>query len=86
MTAYERMRAKLWKEGLEQGRLEGEQKGEEQGRTHALREVVLKQLKLRFGSVPRKHAARIQQASVEQLERWSERIISADSVDAVLAG
>ncbi|HEU4412187.1 MAG TPA: DUF4351 domain-containing protein [Polyangiaceae bacterium] len=61
-------------QGLIEGRLEGEAK------------VLLKQLALRFGPVPEGVEARVRSASEAELDRWAERVLTAASLDDVLAG
>jgi predicted transposase/invertase (TIGR01784 family) len=47
--------------------------------------LLLKQLGLRFGPLSDVTRARVQAATVEQLETWGERILSAATLDDVLA-
>jgi hypothetical protein len=60
-------------EGLADGRAEGEAK------------LLLKLLGVRFGPLSDVTRARVQAATVEQLETWGERILSAATLDDVLA-
>jgi predicted transposase YdaD len=60
-------------EGLARGRLEGEAK------------LLLRQLALRFRTVPDEVAARVRSASEAELERWGERVLTAASLDEVFA-
>jgi hypothetical protein len=50
------------------------------------REVLLRQLTRRFGSLPAAIASRVARASRHELERWSDRILEAASLDDVFAG
>jgi predicted transposase YdaD len=84
MTAGERLRQEGWEQGLEKGRQEGLEKGLDKGRREGQRRVLLKQLRLRFGQIPRKITARVAKAEAEQLELWAERILTASSIDEVL--
>ena len=61
------------KQGLEQGRQEGEAT------------VLLHLLRLRFGPLPTEIEARVAAANTETLLRWSERILTASSLEAVFA-
>ncbi len=70
---------------IEQGRKEGRQEGRLEGRLEGQRELLLKQLRLRFGSVSRRVMTRINGASAEQLDRWAERVITANSPEETLA-
>jgi len=47
--------------------------------------MLLKQLRVRFGALPETEVARVQAASAEQLERWTERVLSAATLAEVLA-
>jgi Domain of unknown function (DUF4351) len=59
--------------GKDQGRLEGEAK------------LLLRQLALRFRTVPDEVATRVRSASEAELERWGERVLTAASLDEVFA-
>jgi predicted transposase YdaD len=68
-------------EGEAKGRAEGEAKGEAKGRA----DVLLKLLAVKFGPTSEGVAKRIRSASLEQLDRWVERVITATSLEDVLA-
>lgn len=57
----------------------------EQGRQDALRTALLRMLRTRFGTVPEAAAARIQAAETGQLNSWLDRLLTASSLDEVLA-
>jgi predicted transposase YdaD len=82
MTAAERLRA----EGEAKGRAEGEAKGRAEGEAKGRAALLVKQLSFKFGTLPAEIQARIEDASVEELERWAERVLSATRLDAVFAG
>jgi predicted secreted protein len=46
---------------------------------------VLKMLALRFGPLPAAAERRVKRASAATLERWAERLLTAKSLDDVLA-
>ena len=71
----------LRKQWVDEGRAEGREEGRAEGRA----EVVLKQLQLKFGPLPEATRERVRNASVEELDRWAERILSAPSLDETLA-
>jgi len=48
-------------------------------------EVLLRQLRSRFGVLPEDVTARLNTADAETLLRWSERVLSASTLDAVFA-
>ena len=64
-------------QGLMQGRLEGEQSGE----AKALRRLLQK----RFGPLSDDVLARLQTASIDELELWLDRALDADSLAGVFA-
>jgi hypothetical protein len=57
---------------------EGEARGEAK--------VLLKQLTLKFGPLPQGVAERVQAASIEELDRWAERVLTADRLEQVIDG
>jgi predicted transposase YdaD len=66
-------------------RAEGRREGEAEGRRQGEAEVILRQLRIRFGPLPEDVTARLNAADAETLLRWSERILSASTLDAVFA-
>ncbi|MBI4700761.1 MAG: DUF4351 domain-containing protein [Deltaproteobacteria bacterium] len=73
--------------GIEQGRHEGLQRGIEQGIERGLvagrRDLLLRQLRRRFGDLPEKVVTRLTSASAEQLDGWGERFATAERLDEV---
>ena len=59
--------------------------GRRQGRREGEAEVLLRLLRVRFGPLPEDVMARLNAADAETLLRWSERILSAPTLDAVFA-
>jgi hypothetical protein len=57
-----------------------------EGQKDGLRGLLLKQLARRFGPLPGTVMSRIQAAGSDLLEYWGERLLSAGSLDEVLAG
>ena len=78
--------AEAW---LEQGRAEGIEKGRkegrEEGRAEALAGLLLRQLELRFRDVPGPVRDRVRGASIAQLEAWAEAVLTAASLNEVMA-
>ena len=72
-------------EGRRKGHEEGREEGQQQGRTQALRQTLEKLIQLKFGNLPQEYAQRIQQADNSELELWTERILFADSIEALFA-
>ncbi|WP_437669072.1 Rpn family recombination-promoting nuclease/putative transposase [Sorangium sp. So ce131] len=64
----------------EQGRLAGEREGRLEGQ----RSTLLKLLRLRFSDLPEPIAARVLAADAAQIERWTERVLTAPTLDDVL--
>ena len=57
----------------------------EEGRIKASRQILLKQLKLKFGELQGAERTRVENASEEELLRFIDRVLDADSLAAVLA-
>lgn len=55
-----------------------------EGRTAGYAEVVLKQMSLRFGELSEDVMVRVRSASLEQLECYAERILTAERLEDVL--
>jgi hypothetical protein len=55
-------------------------KGEARGRAA----ILLRQLQLKFGPLPEAVTARVQSASIAELDGWAERVLSATSLDEAL--
>ena len=72
-------------EGRREGHAEGRREGEAEGRREGEAEVLLRQLRLRFGALPEDVTARLNAVDAETLLRWSERVLSASTLDAVFA-
>jgi predicted transposase YdaD len=78
-----RIRAESYAEGRREGEAEGRREGEAEGRHEGEAEVVLRLLRIRFGTLPEDVTARIKAADAETLLRWSERVLSAATLEAV---
>jgi predicted transposase YdaD len=67
---------------IEQGR----QKGRQEGRQQGFQELLLRQLRQRFGDAVDTHVEqRIVTASLEQIEAWSMRVLSAATLAELFA-
>jgi predicted transposase/invertase (TIGR01784 family) len=73
-TIAEKIAAEALAQGLAKGRAEGQAT------------LLLKQMTLRFGALPEWVVARVRSATVDELERWAERVLVATTLDDVLAG
>jgi predicted transposase YdaD len=78
--------AKIMMTILEELELRGVRKGERRGRVEGRAQTLLDQLAARFGSVPATAKAHILAADEPTLARWSIRVLSEKSIDAVLDG
>jgi len=63
------------KDGLQQGRLEGE--------TEKVTMILERFLVKRFGSLDEETRKRLELATLEQLDLWVDRILDVSTVDAV---
>jgi hypothetical protein len=66
---------KLIQQGIEQGI--------DRGRIQALRDALGRLLEARFGPVGPEVTRRLDAATLEELEGWIDRVVTADHVDAV---
>lgn len=67
--------------GFQDGEIKGEIKGEVKGRRILLEHLLTR----RFGTLPDWGQERLAHATVEQLDRWGDRVLDAESIQAVLA-
>jgi hypothetical protein len=64
---------------------EGRKDGLEEGRKEGRQEVLVKQLGLKFGELPDSAVQRLQAADDTDLARWTERVLTAATLDDVFA-
>ena len=87
---------KLWTEveKLEEGKhmpyvtfveREARKEGVVQGRETEAARMLRRQLKRRFGSLPNLADCKISAADTEQLERWGEELVVADTIEDVFS-
>ena len=81
MTTGQRIRM----EAREAGRSEGKSEGKAEGKTEEARLMLGRLLQRRFDIDAAAAEARLQGATLEQLEAWFERILDAESIDALFA-
>lgn len=72
---------KGFEEGIEQGIEQGLMEGIEKGRAATL----YKLLQLKFGDAAADYEQRLLQANAAELNLWTERVLFAESIDAVFA-
>lgn len=71
--------------GIEQGREEGMQQGMQKGLGKGRQQTLLKLLQLKFQKVDESVQRRVETATDAELELWIERILFADSLEALFA-
>jgi hypothetical protein len=72
-------------DGEAAGEARGESRGESRGLVKGQANLLLKQLGLRFGPPSAATRAHVESATAEQLDTWAERVLTAQSIDEVLA-
>jgi hypothetical protein len=77
MTMAEQLR----REGKLEGRVEGWNEGRNEGRIETLRKL----LTIKFRAVGAEHEAQLGSASVDDLDRYLERVLTAETIDGVFA-
>ena len=75
-TFAERFRQEGMQQGMQQGMHQGMQKGEAQ--------ILLRQLSRKFGELTEEKRRLVESADSERLLQWSERVLTAESIDEVL--
>ena len=68
----------------EEGRQQGLQQGVQQGLQQGRRELLLKQLRARFGALPQAAVTRVSTAGINEIDLWAERILTAATLADVL--
>lgn len=77
MSTAERLRL----QGKDQGRAEGKAEGKAEGRA----ETLLRMLHRRFAPLPPTIEPRLRSATLVELDRWTDRILDATTLDGVFA-
>jgi hypothetical protein len=86
MTAGQQLIEQGRQQGIEQGRQQGIEQGRQQGIQQGRQELLLRQLRERFGgAVNAVVEQRIATASVEEIETWSVRVLSAATLSELFA-
>ena len=80
VTAIERMGEER---GRQQGILEGKQQGIQQGRKQGEVKLLERLMSRQYGPLPGWVEERLAQATLEDLERWADRVLDAASLDEV---
>ncbi|MFH0726560.1 MAG: hypothetical protein V2B19_09480 [Pseudomonadota bacterium] len=71
--------------GFQEGKLEGKLKGKLEGELKGARILLERVLTRRFGPLPDWGRDQLAGATLDQLNRWADRVVDADSIQAVLA-
>lgn len=71
--------------GIEKGIEKGIERGIEKGRVEGETDMLRRQLRLKFPKASRQELAPLDNATSEQLRAWSERFVTANTIDEVFA-
>jgi len=71
--------------GEERAMAKGRETWQRQGQQVGMGNLLLGQLQARFGTQSERIVDRIREADIETLQRWSLRLLTATTIDAVLA-
>ncbi len=71
------------REILEKGREEGREEGRDEGRQEGEARLLLRQLRLKFGSLEPEIEERVRSADPDRLLVWGERVLTAESLQDV---
>jgi predicted transposase YdaD len=71
-------------EGHAEGRLEGRAEGHAEGRLEGRVETLVQQLTVKFGPLPEAVLTLVHDASADQLQTWTARVLTADTLDELL--
>ena len=69
--------------GMAKGRVEGRVEGLVEGRVEGESRLLKRQLERRFGLLPEWASERLRSAKEEELEAWSEAVLTAPTLEAV---
>ncbi|MBF0614726.1 MAG: DUF4351 domain-containing protein [Magnetococcales bacterium] len=71
--------------GIQEGMMIGEQRGRLAGERRQAEQTLLRLLTRRFGSIPLALDVRLRGAELASLERWTDRVLDANSLEEVFA-
>ena len=74
----------IWNDGLAKGIAKGIVKGIVKGKAEGAQGILSGQLEAKFGALPGWAAARLRKASPEQIRRWSRKVLTAATLEAVV--
>ena len=79
-TFVERYKNEGKQEGLQIGKQEGLQIGKQEGEAQILKRLLTR----KFGELPEEKRRMVETADSDTLLKWSERVLTADSLEEVL--
>ncbi len=79
MLNLDLMQSRAVREIYQMGQIEGEQRGEQRGE----RLVITRLLEKRFGKLPHPLLMRLEQATLPELEHWTEELLTANCLDDI---
>ena len=82
-TLLDQMEELFMEKGIERGRREGMADGRREGIADSRRETLLRLLRRRFGALPESTLARVNAADIPVLDAWTDRVLTAHSLDEV---
>ena len=83
-TFVERYKNEGKQEGLQIGKQEGLQIGKREGKQEERIQILLRLLTRKFGELPEEKRRMVETADSDTLLKWSERVLTADSLEEVL--
>ena len=81
LPEMELKKTRFYQEVFGEGRQEGRQEGWQEGRQEGAAATLLRQVTAKFGPPTPVTRQRLESAETDTLLRWSERILSATSLD-----
>ena len=85
-STYDRITRESKTEGKAEGKAEGKVEGKLEGRAEGLADALLRLASKRFGILPTAIENRVRDASLDDLEQWTDRVLDAPSVADLLDG
>jgi predicted transposase/invertase (TIGR01784 family) len=82
-AARREIELKLYEYGVAKIRAEERAEGRAEGREEGKRQTLLRLLAVKFRDLPSEVATRVAAASEADLDRWLERLLSADALEAI---
>lgn len=85
MSYAEQLRREGRREGRQEGRQEGLQEGQKRGEVVGQRRLLRRLLERRFGPLSPELAARVDEADLDRIAVWTDRVLVAPTAEDVLA-